>query len=246
MGYRTGFFPLAEKHYYLIVERVPESIQEEMRSKTDMLLYDMYANPTLDDGLFYSQINKAFKINYSDEFIDFIKQTLSKYETEVREYHYTNIKGLDLGKLETNTNLNSPFNHGPNSGFVTLQQRFEFEHPHMGEELFNFKYFGRVPYTRSSEQNCMPNPNAGKFHVGSDYFISGAEKEIQHPSNPSPNWIPRLRSQIYELPTSSLYEGSLCIFPPYLLRGATPFYSTKEFKVTYGGQLGYKKPETLI
>jgi len=246
MGYRTGFFPLAEKHYYIVVERVPESIQEEMRSKTDMLLYDMYANPILDDGLYNSQINKAFKIKYSDEFVNFIKQTLNKYEIDIREYHHMSLKGIDFDKLETNTNTNSPFNHGPNSGFVTLQQRFEFEHPHMGEGLFNFKYFGRVPYSRGSEHNCMPNPHAGKYHIGSDYFISGAVKEPNHPSNPSPNWIPRIRSQIYELPTSDLYEGALCIYPPYLLRGATPFYSTKEFKVVYGGQLGFRKPDTLI
>ena len=41
-------------------------------------------------------------------------------------------------------------------------------------------------------------------------------------------------------------EGALCIYPPYLLRGTTPFYSTKEFKVVYGGQLGFRKPDTLI
>lgn len=246
MGYRTGFFPLAEKHYYIIVEKVPESIQEEMKSKTDMLLYDMYANPTLDDGLYYSQINKAFKIKYSDEFINFVNQTLIKYEAEVREYHNINLKGIDLDKLETNTNLNSPFNHGPNSGFVTLQQRFEFQHPHMGEELFNFKYFGRVPYTRGSEKNCMPNPKAGKHHVGTDYFVAGAVKETNHPSNPEGNLVPRIRPQIYELPTSDLYEGALCIYPPYLLRASTPFYSTKEYKVVYEGQLGFRKASTLI
>lgn len=246
MAYDKGFLSLGEDSYFVIVEEAPVSIQEEMKEKTDLLLYDMYANQLAEKGRKYSQINKAFKFSYSEQFMDFVRNTLIKYEDKIREYHCMKLNGIDFNKLETTTNANSPFYGDGYTGHVTLQQRFEFEYPDASNEaLFNFKYFGRVPYTRSQEKLTMPNPNGEIKTTGVDYFLAGGEQK-HHPLSMIPSWIPKYGIKKLELAISNSYEGAICIYPPYLYTGSTPFYSTKEYKVVYKGELSFRKPKSFI
>ena len=246
MGYDKGFLGIADESYFIIVEEAPESIQKEMQEKTNLLLYDMYANQTADVGRGYSQINKAFKISYSDEFISFVNSVLIKHETKIREYHCMPLNGIDFTKLETTPNANSPFYGEGNSGYVTLQGRFEFEFPHTQQEgLFGFMYFGKVPYTRGQEINTMPNQKGIKGTTGIDYFLGAGTHRVRPHSN-SPSWMPGYALKKLEINTSNQYEGAICIFPPYLFKGATPFYSTEEYKVVYRGELDFRKPNSFI
>lgn len=248
MAYDKGFLSIGEESYFVIVEKAPESIQIEMKEKTDLLLYDMYANHLADKGRGYSQINKAFKISYSDQFMDFVRNVLIKHEDKIREFHdmRKKLQGVDFNKIDTTVDANSPFYGDGYSGYVTLQQRFEFEFPTASNQaLFNFMYFGRVPYTRGQEKKTMPNPNGNAMTTGIDYFLAGGPQKIQ-PMSMAPTWTPRYGFKKLELPTSSQYEGALCIFPSYLYRAATPFYSTKEYKVVYKGELDFRKPNSFI
>lgn len=246
MGYDKGFLGIADESYFIIVEEAPESIQKEMKEKTDLLLYDMYANQIADEGRGFSQINKAFKISYSDDFISFVNNVLVKHETKIREFHRKPLNGIDFTKLETSINSNSPFYGEGNSGYVTLQGRFEFEFPHIQPEgLFGFMYFGRVPYTRGQETNTMPNQKGLQETTGVDYFL-GAGTHRRHKHSNSPSWMPEYALKKLTLRTSNQYEGAICIFPPYLFKGSTPFYSTEEYKVVYRGELDFRKPNSFI
>jgi hypothetical protein len=246
MSYDKGFISIAEESYFVIIEEAPESLQKEMKEKTDLLLYDMYANHLADKGRTYSQINKAFKVSYSDKFMDFVRSVLVKHEDRIREFHNMRLNHVDFSKIETTLNANSPFYGDGPSGYVTLQQRFEFEFPTASyEALFNFLYFGRVPYTRGQEKKTMPNPNGNTLTTGIDYFLAGGVQRV-NPMSTIPSWLPGYGLKKFEIPTSSQYEGAICIFPPYLYRATTPFYSTKEYKVVYKGELDFRKPKSFI
>lgn len=228
---------------WFIVDKVPESLRVEMDDAANMLMYDMYANRPYQEDL-PNFVNKQFEFTYSEEFIAYVLRVLKRYEDKIREHHALPIKHYEFDRFTTNPDVNGNTYTGENGGWVTMQDRYEFQHPHTGENTFNFMYWAKVPYSNTDLKLTSPNPKANSGCLGTDYFI--VPNNVQKITSTSNRRNPSNVQEIVELQTTSLYEGHLCIIPHYLYRGCTPFYSTEEYKITYRGEIGITKPSTLI
>ena len=242
---RTGYHNVGSKDAggWFIIDKAPPSIKEEMKEKANLLKYDMYANEPFE-SYSLSYINKQFKTTYSDQFLEYVKGLILKYEEEIREDYALKISTYDFNKLETIPDVNSPWYTGEKGGWVTMQNRFEFEHPHRGYNLFNFMYWADVPYTAADKKNTSPNVYNSQQGLGQDYVTTPNNRGII--TTTATHKTPAISLEHVDLETSKHSEGYICILPPYLYRGATPFYSTEEYKIVYRGELGVKKPITLV
>lgn len=242
---RKGFHNVGSEDAggWFIVDEIPEALRLEMDEAVNMLLYDMYANEPFSDWN-TTFINKQFKYQYSEEFIEYTINLIKEHEDNIRKYHATNIKHFDFNNLVTTSDKNNEWYTGPNGGWVTMQDRFEFCHPHTGNNLFNFMYYGRVPYLRTNTKLTSPNTQTDSSILGSDYIL--APNNVGKISNSANQKSPPNRLEVISLENTSLSNGHILILPHYLYRGSNPFYCTEEYKITYKGELGEPKPNTFL
>ena len=106
--------------------------------------------------------------------------------------------------------------------WVNLQQKHEFNPPHIHDGKFVVVIYLKVPYTREQELQVMPK-------IPLEKNLSGMLC-IQYP-----DVIGRIRS--FNIDTDASFENKMLLFPAQLTHSVFPFHSSNDVRITVSGNL---------
>jgi len=193
------------------------------------------------------QIQKEYRVELPDEFLNYLSKILVEYREEIVGNIFEDFSHFDFSNWVLG-NLYQADDWSKKIGWVNFQKKFEYNPSHAHDGHLSFIYWDKVPYTKISEIRNTPSPSAtgGENLNGSTVFYFNRDNWYAETNTKRLNPSESFGAKMIALPVTSQWEGTLCIFPSYQLHSVYPFYSSDDYRISYSGNIVFRKPPSLM
>lgn len=233
---------------WFILKKVSPEVKLEMSNLSSRVLNNLESYLPNNSQL-AGQIEKEYRVEFPNNFINVLSETLLESRDEIvsnvfEDFNHFDFSNWVLGHLYTADDWSRKL------GWVNFQKKFEYNPTHAHDGHLSFIYWCKIPYTTASELEKTPSPsaigNSGENYNGATSFYYNRDKWYAETGTTKLNPLESFGASMITLPLTSEWEGTLCIFPSYQLHSVYPFYSSDDFRISYSGNIVFRKPPSLL
>lgn len=105
--------------------------------------------------------------------------------------------------------------------WVNVQQKYEFNPPHVHTGIFSFALWIKIPYNLADEDKVFPEMTGVSRTSKFSFHYNNCLGQLQH----------------YAINVDKSYEGKLVLFPSSLSHSVSPFFTTDDYRISVAGNL---------
>lgn len=199
-------------NYGVLSAEVPKDILDKLNYEVNKMITQNFVNEIDYRENLLGHLSHEYRL---DNCLD-ILEPFVVYLTELYDSKWNYIQTVDEVY-----NIAGPKKLKLHDLWVNVQQKHEFNPPHVHTGIMSFALWLKIPYDIDEEEKVFPKmtgaPRTSKFSIHYNNILG----QLHH----------------YALRVDKSYEGKILVFPSSLSHSVSPFYTTDEYRISVAGNL---------